>query len=183
MSVFASRYARAFADVIAADHLDAGKALSQLRDFSATLRDSRQLREVLENPSVTMDEKLKVIDAVTARIGGEQGMPRPVRNFLAVLAQNNRLHAIEEVLADFSSVNDERSGVQEAEIRSARPLGPEERRQMEEQIEKLAGGRVRARYTEDASLLGGASVRIGSTVYDGSIKGQLEKLKQVLSAN
>jgi F-type H+-transporting ATPase subunit delta len=182
MSVFASRYARAFADVVTSDHLDASSALRQLEDFSTALHSSRELREVLENPSVTMDEKLRVIDAIAAKIGGREGMARQIRNFLAVLTQNDRLNAIDEVLRDFRAAMDSLAGVQEAEISSARELGDDERRQLEQQIAKVAGGKVRAKYTRDASLLGGASVRIGSTVYDGSIRGQLEKLKQVLTA-
>jgi F-type H+-transporting ATPase subunit delta len=182
MSVFASRYARAFADVVASAHLDASSALRQLEDFSAALHGSRELREALENPSVTMDEKLRVIDAITAKIGGREGTPRQIRNFLAVLTQNDRLSALDEVLRDFRAAMDSRAGVQEAKISSARELSDDERRQLEQQIAKVAGGQVRAKYTLDASLLGGASVRIGSTVYDGSIRGQLEKLKQVLTA-
>lgn len=182
MSVFASRYARALADAVTAAGLDAGRVLSLLEDFSATLRGSRELREVLENPSVAMDIKLKVIDAVTARIGARATVPHQVRNFIALLTQNHRLKAMDEVLADFRAVTDARSGVQEAEIISARPLSDAERKRLAEPISKLAGGKVRATYREDASLIGGVWVRIGSTVYDGSIRGQLDKLKQVLSA-
>lgn len=182
MSVFASRYARALADAVTSAGLDAGRVLSLLEDFSATLHDSAELREILENPSVTMDMKLKVIDAVVTKIGADGGMPRQVRNFIALLTQNNRLRAINEVLADFRAVTDERSGVQEAEISSTRPLSDAERKRLAEPISKLAGGQVRATYREDASLIGGVLVRIGSTVYDGSIRGQLEKLKRVLIA-
>jgi F-type H+-transporting ATPase subunit delta len=182
MSVVTSRYANAFADVVTSANLDAARALGQLQDFSTALHESRELREVLENPSVTIDEKLHVLDAIVAKIGGSDGMPRQVRNFLAVLTQNNRLGALDEVLRDFSAVVDSRAGVQEVEILSARELGEDERKQLEEQIAQLAGGRVRARYTRDSSLLGGASIRIGTTVYDGSIRARLEKLKQVLTA-
>jgi F-type H+-transporting ATPase subunit delta len=183
MSVVTSRYANAFADVVTSAKLDAASALGQLQYFSEALHESRELREVLENPSIAIDEKLRVLDAIAGKIGGSDGMPRQVRNFLAVLMQNDRLRALDEVLRDFSAVIDSRAGVQEAEICSARELSGDERNQLEEQIAQLAGGRVRARYTHDASLLGGASVRIGTTVYDGSIRGRLEKLRQVLMAN
>jgi F-type H+-transporting ATPase subunit delta len=68
----------------------------------------------------------------------------------------------------------------EAEITSARPLNDQDRAELEAQVAKLAGGRVRATYLQDATLLGGAVVRIGSTVYDGSIRAQLQQLKQKL---
>jgi F-type H+-transporting ATPase subunit delta len=182
MSVFGSRYARALADVLTAAHLDETSALAYLQSFSSALHGSRDLREVLENPAVTIEEKLRVIDSIVAKIGGNNGMPRQLRNFLAVLTQNNRLRALDEVLRDFSAVTDSRSHIKEAKISSARELGEGERAHLEAQIAKLAGGRVRAQYSQDASLLGGVSVRIGTTVYDGSLRGQLEKLKQVLTA-
>jgi F-type H+-transporting ATPase subunit delta len=65
---------------------------------------------------------------------------------------------------------------------SARRLDPDERRQMEQQAARLAGTQVRARFREDNSLIGGAVVRIGSTVYDGSVRGRLERMKQELMA-
>lgn len=182
MAVFESRYARALADVLTSVHLDEASALAQLQDFSSALHDNRDLREVLENPSVTMDEKLRVLDSIVAKIAGQARFPRQVRNFLAVLTQNDRLRSLDEVLRDFNAVIDSRAGIQEAEISSVRELSDGERAHLEAQIAKLAGGRVRAHYTQDASLLGGASVRIGTTVYDGSLRGQLEKLKQVLVA-
>ena len=75
---------------------------------------------------------------------------------------------------------DEHAGATEARITSAHPLNAEDRAQLEAQIAKLAGARVRASYAEDASLLGGAVVEIGSTVYDGSVRAQLQQLKQKL---
>ena len=75
---------------------------------------------------------------------------------------------------------DEHAGAVEARITSARPLNAADRAQLEAQIAKLAGARVRASYGEDATLLGGAVVEIGSTVYDGSVRAQLQQLKQRL---
>lgn len=181
MAVFSNRYARALADVLSSAHLDEASALARLENFSSTLRGSRDLHEVLANPSVTIEEKLRVLDAIVVKVGGREGIPRQVRNFLAVLIQNDRLGALDEILRDFSALADKRAGIQEAEISSARELSEGEKAELEARIAKLVGGRVRSQYTQDASLLGGATVRIGTTVYDGSLRGQLEKLKQVLS--
>ena len=68
----------------------------------------------------------------------------------------------------------------EAEISSARQLSAEEKRELESQVERLTGKKVRARYASDPELLGGVMVRVGSTIYDGSVRGQLEKMKQEL---
>jgi F-type H+-transporting ATPase subunit delta len=176
MSVLSLRYAHAFASVAAASHLDTGAAEQQLADFSATLAGSRELREVLMNPSITTEQKLKVLDAIAGRIG----MYPQVRNFLAVIMDHQRLAELDEILSEYHAVADEESNMAEAEITSARPLNDQDRAELEAQVEKLAGGRVRATYRQDASLLGGAVVRIGSTVYDGSIRAQLQQLKQKL---
>ncbi|HMF65186.1 MAG TPA: ATP synthase F1 subunit delta [Edaphobacter sp.] len=176
MSVLALRYAHAFASVAESNHLDTNAAQQQLRDFSGTLADSRQLREVLMNPSIATEQKLKVLDAIAARIG----MFPQVRNFLAVIMGHQRLHELDEILTEYHAVADEQSGLAEAEITSAHPLNDADRAELEEQVSTLAGGRVRATYRQDATLLGGAVVRIGSTVYDGSIRAQLQHLKQKL---
>lgn len=176
MSVLALRYAHAFASVVASSHVDTTAAQQQLNDFSETLAGSHELREVLMNPSIAKEQKLKVLDAIAGRIG----MFAQVRNFLAVIMDHQRLAELDEILTEYHAVADERSGLCEAEITSARLLNAEDRADLESQVAKLAGGHVRATYYQDASLLGGAVVRIGSTVYDGSIRAQLQQLKQKL---
>jgi F-type H+-transporting ATPase subunit delta len=176
MSVLSLRYAHAFASVAASSHLDAAAAQQQLEDFNGTLAGSRELREVLMNPSIATEQKLKVLDAIAGRIG----MFPQVRNFLAVIMDHQRLAELNEILAEYHSVADEESNMAEAEITSARPLNDQDRAELEAQVAKLAGGPVRTTYHQDATLLGGAVVRIGSTVYDGSIRAQLQQLKQKL---
>jgi F-type H+-transporting ATPase subunit delta len=172
----APRYARAFAEVVLADGLDAGSAQQQLRDFAETVAGSAELREFLVNPSVEMAQKLKVLDAIAGLIG----MLAKVRNFLAVILEHQRLGDLAEILTAYGELADEDAGATEALITSARGLNAEDRAQLEAQIAKLAGGQVRASYAEDPSLLGGAVVRIGSTIYDGSVLTRLEQLKQRL---
>ena len=176
MSAVALRYAHAFAAVVASQKLDSVAAQQQLKDFSDTFEGSRELREVLMNPAISSEQKLKVLDA----IAGKLGMMPQVRNFIAVIMENQRLAEVNEILAEYHAVADEQSGFAEAEITSARPLNDADKAELEVQVAKVAGGRVRATYREDPSLLGGAIVRIGSTVYDGSIRAQLQQLKQKL---
>jgi F-type H+-transporting ATPase subunit delta len=176
MAVFAPHYARAFAQVVAAKKLDVAAAQQQLRDFAGTLAGSRELHEVLLNPSIPEEQKLRVLDAIAGKIG----MLREVRNFIAVIMDHHRLGSLDEILAEYDLVADEGSGIAEAEITSARPLNDEDRATLEEQVAKLAGGRVRASYKEDSALLGGAVVKIGATVYDGSVRAQLQQLKERL---
>ena len=172
----APRYARAFAEVQESANFDAAAALHQMRDFAATLAGSHELREFLENPSIEMAKKLKVLDAIGARIGF---LPQ-VRNFMAVVLEHHRLTELDEIVTEYEELADEHAGAVEAKITSSRPLNVEDRAQLESQIAKLAGARVRASYAEDASLLGGAVVEIGSTIYDGSVRAKLQQLKTKL---
>ena len=176
MSALTLRYAHAFASAAASNRLDANAAQQQMRDFSETFADSHELREVLMNPSLVNEQKLKVLDAIAQRIG----MFPQVRNFLAVIMDHQRLSELDEILTEYHAIADVQSGLADAEITSAHPLNDQDRAELEAQVAKVAGGRVRATYRQDASLLGGAVVRIGSTVYDGSLRGQLQQLKQRL---
>jgi F-type H+-transporting ATPase subunit delta len=175
MAAIDLRYARAFAAVISDQNLNMVAAQGELNDFVATLDASAELREVLQNPSIPEPQKLGVLDAIAAKAG----MSKVVRNFIALIAHHERLHELHEMVAELASLADEASQVSEAEIVSAHPLDASTRKLLEQQIAKLTGGqKVRASYREDAALLGGAVVRIGSTVYDGSIRSQLRQLRQ-----
>ena len=172
----APRYAHAFEEVVRAGGLDAAAAQAQMKDFAETLAGSFELREFLGNPSVEMTQKLKVLDAIAGRIGM---MPK-VRNFMAVILEHHRLGELDDILAAYGELVDEDDGAAEALITSAHPLNPDDKALLEAQVAKLTGAKVRATYVEDASLLGGAVVQIGSTVYDGSLRAQLQQMKQTL---
>ncbi len=178
MSVFSLRYARAFAQVATAMHLNTDQAQQQLRDFAATVGENRQLREVLMDPSIPNEQKLRVLDGIAGRLG----MAKPVRNFLAVIIDHRRLSSLDEILTEYASLADEGSGLTEVEVVTARPIDEGERSALEQQAGVLAKTRIRATYREDASLLGGAVLKIGSTVYDGSLRGQLAQIKQRLAS-
>jgi F-type H+-transporting ATPase subunit delta len=175
-TALALRYARAFADVAESAKLDSSAAQSQLRDFVETLAGSRDLRELLENPSIEQASKLKVLDAIAKRLG----MFAQVRNFLAVIIEHGRLAELNDILDEYREIADADSGAVEAKIVTARPLNDADRAQLEAQVTRMAGAHVRATYAQDASLIGGAVVEIGSTIYDGSVRAQLQQLKQRL---
>ena len=178
MSAATSRYARAFGDVVIDGRLDANRVLQELESMAATARDNQQLRQVWESPAIAADQKRSLLDAIVAR----QSISRPVRNLIAVLIDHRRIASLEQVVKDFRQELDRRLGFAEAEISSARELSDSEKRALESQVERLSGKKVRARYSQDASLLGGAVVKLGSTIYDGSVSGQLEKLREQLSS-
>lgn len=179
MAVVDLRYARALDEVVAEQKLPREQVKAQLKDFVGTFAGSPALREVLENPSIPEDQKLHLLDAIAGRIG----MSKAVRNFLAVVIHHLRLNELDEIVGAYLELADAGNGVAEAEVTSARPLDAENKRTLEESIQKLTGGTaVRATYREDPALLGGAVIRVGSTVYDGSVRGQLEQMKQRMVA-
>jgi F-type H+-transporting ATPase subunit delta len=178
MASVVGTYARAFADVVmkVSNQLDPARALQELHNVDALLEESDQLRRVLENPSIPGDRKRAVLDAITARLG----TTRQVRNFVAVLTDNRRLPLFGEILKQVEQELNDRQGFAEAQVSTARQLGDPEKQMLEAEIARLTGKKVRARYEQDASLLGGAVVQVGSTIYDGSVKGQLEKIREQL---
>ena len=179
MSVFAARYARAFADVVLEAKLDPDVVSQQLRDFAATFAGSKDLRELLLNPSLPTAKRVSILDIVNRRIG----CGPKVRNFLAVLISHERLGALAEILQEYHAEMNRRLSISDAEIVTARPLEEQERARLEGQVVELAGTRVNATFREDKSLIGGAIVRIGSTIYDGSVRGRLERLRERLVSN
>jgi F-type H+-transporting ATPase subunit delta len=179
MSVIGNRYARAFADVVFNRKLDPAQVLREVQGLASTVADNDQLCRVLENPAIAVDQKRRVLDALVARTQSS----RPVRNFFAVLIDHERMTLLHTIVRQFELEIDRRLNLTEAEITSARVLGDEEKKVLERQIEKMTGKKVRSRYLQDATLLGGAVVKIGSTVYDGSVLGQLTKLREQLVAS
>jgi F-type H+-transporting ATPase subunit delta len=176
MAVFAARYARAFADVVSDAKLNPSEVAQQLEDFAATFAASKDLRELLLNPSIPTQKRVSILDAVNTRVG----CGPKVRNFLAVLISHERLDTLSEILEEYRLEMNRRLSISDAEVVTARPLADEERAKLEGQVAELAGTRVSATFRQDKTLIGGAIVRIGSTIYDGSVRGRLERLKERL---
>jgi F-type H+-transporting ATPase subunit delta len=173
----ANTYARALADVVFERKLDAATALQEARSFAELVAGSDELRRVWEAPSISAAQKKTVLDAITAR----EGTSRPFRNFVAVLIDHQRIPFLSAIVVQFEKELNSRLGFIEADITSARDLDAPERTALESQVEKLTSKKVKATYSRDASLLGGAVVRVGSTIYDGSVKGSLERIRQAIS--
>jgi len=178
MATVTNTYARAFADVVLDRKLDATKVLAEAQSLAALVAGSKDLREVWEAPSIQAEQKRKLLDAIVAR----EKISKETRNFVAVLIDHRRIGFLGPIVTQFEQELNQRLGFADAEITSARALGDAERRNLEAEVEKLTGKKVRARYAQDPSILGGAVVRVGSTIYDGSVKGQLERIKEALSS-
>ncbi len=177
MAAVASRYARALTDVIFSAKLDAAKTVQDLKDINATIEQSKDLRFAWESPAVPQQKKLNLLDAVA----GKAGLVKQVRNFIAILIDQRRLNMLPEMIAQVQAQVNERLGFADAEVTSSRPLADDERKALESQIAKATGKTVRASYAQDKALLGGAVVKVGSTIYDGSVRGKLQRMKQQIA--
>ena len=178
MAAFVSRYAQAFLDVVTAEKLDAAAIAAELADFLATWNGSAELREFFVNPAVPAVQKVGFLDLLNKKLG----LKKELRNLLAVLIDNNRIAHVAEVAAAYKKLLQEQSGIRQAEIVTARELDAAEREALVAEVGKLAGARIDASFKLDKAILGGTVVRIGSTVYDGSVRGRLDRLKEALTA-
>ncbi|MBV8630438.1 MAG: ATP synthase F1 subunit delta [Silvibacterium sp.] len=172
-------YARALADVVLTERLDPAQVESNLADFAAAWHESAPLREVFLDPSFSIEEKVAILDKLNRRLQ----MTQVARNFVAVLVRHDRLLLYDDILKEFRHEMNRRLGISEVEVTTARKLDDPSRAALESQIAGLTRGRIAATFHEDASLMGGAIVRIGSTVYDGSIRGRLDRLEAELAAS
>jgi len=171
------QYATALAD-IALEQGAAEPVKKQLADFGAAYAESAELRNILASPAVEKATKHGVIDKLTARLGAS----RIVRNFLFVMTDNQRTHLLPEILRTFDAVIRQRLEMAEAEITSAAELTAAQKTSLQQTLERLTGKKIQAKYSLDPALLGGAVVRIGDTIYDGSVKSRLSQLRMRLSA-
>jgi F-type H+-transporting ATPase subunit delta len=180
LSAVAARYANALADVVTAPAapISPQNALAELRAFEAALESSLELREVLATPAVPASRK----KAVIGRIGDAVGISKVPRNFLYVLVDHRRIGSLRDILQQFEEAVDKHMGFTRAEVSSAEPLSEAQRAALNAQLERLTGKKVRMRVAVDPALIGGAVARIGSTVYDGSVRGQLAALERRLTA-
>lgn len=178
MAAYVSRYATAFLEVITAAKLDTAAIASQFGDFLGAWNESPELRSYFTNPAFPAAQKIELLDKLNARLG----LQKELRNLLAVLIHNDRIASVAEVFAVYNTLLQTQQGIRQAEIVTARPLSDAERESLLAGVGKLAGARIQASFRQDASILGGTVVRIGSTVYDGSVRGRLDRLKETLTA-
>ena len=177
MSAVAERYAAALAEV-ALERKLADKVKSDLGAFVEAFFSSGDLRNALESPVVSADVKHRVIQEVTAKMGVDGA----VRNFIFLIVDHRRTEMLHEVLAALYQQLNMRLGIAEAEVRSARELSAAEKQQLTAVLERRTGKKIEASFRQDKTLLGGAVVRVGSTIYDGSVREQLNRLRERLEA-
>ena len=177
MSAISQRYAAALADV-AFEHKDRAKIRQDLSDFAQTLAASSDLRNVLANPSVSVDVK----KSVAAKVTEKMEMYTEVRNFVFLLIDYGRTGIVDEIRQSFESEMNRRAGIVDALISSAHELSTSEKSQLIQALERVTGKKVQAQYELNSELIGGTTVRIGSTIYNASVREQLDRLRAELES-
>lgn len=175
--VLAQRYAAALVDV-ALEQRIADSIRRGLASFIEVFSSSGDLRIFLESPAVDRDSKQKVLAILATRMG----LDPAVRNFTYLIVDHRRTPMLREIEQAFEEELNRRLGIAEVQVTSARNLTAEEKQQLIVVLERRTGKRIQARFAEDSALVGGAVVRIGSTIYDGSVREQLSRLRERLEA-
>ncbi len=169
------RYASALADVVQKTG-ETETVKSELKQWVEMMVSSNELREAFSSPAIAHLSKEAVLEKLIATTSPS----KTTANFLRVLLKNGRISVVAAFSEKFEAVLEERAGIITAKITSARELGEGEKSGLKSSIEKMTGMKVRLEFDTDEDLIGGVVTRIGSTVYDGSVKTQLENLKQQL---
>ena len=176
-----NRYAHALADVVIApqSQVPPAEAVSQLRAFYASTGSVPELQLVLASPAVPKARKRAVIRTIAAALELKQ----VIVNFLLVLSDHGRWHALRDVIDSLDEVIDHHLGFERVEVHSAQELSDVQREELSRELTRVAGSKIRLHTTVDPDLIGGVMAHVGSTVYDGSVRGQLAKMRQSLVAN
>ena len=179
MTVVASRYARALIEALGGENTsgpDAG--LEQLDQITLLLRNEPDARKLLINPVIPPERRDSFVDEISRVLG----LDARVAKLLHLIVERRRLEILDDLIDAYRKMLDEKNGIVRAVVRSAGPLSEAQQQEVAEKLEKSLGQRVVMEVEEDPSLIAGLIVRVGSTVYDGSLLQQLAGFKERLMA-
>lgn len=171
----ARRYATALADVVLKNG-ETETVKNELKTWEDLIKSNGDLQTAFANPTIAHLSKEKVLESLLKKTKPA----KTTANFLRVLLRNSRLTELSNINEKFASVLDERNGIISAEITSSRPLSDAEKAEFQANLAKLTGKTVNLHFEIDKNIIGGVVTRVGSIVYDGSVKTQLENLKEQL---
>jgi F-type H+-transporting ATPase subunit delta len=174
----AARYARALLAALP-DEGAADAAASVLDGLAKSFQASGSLRDVLLNPAIPKEAARSVLDAIAERTGAS----RLVRNFLGVLVSHGRAGLLPAIADEFAREKEARQGIVRARVRAATELPADLRARLEAALERLTGRHVRVSVEVEPDLIGGAVASVGSFVFDGSLRGQLERLRRTMAGD
>ena len=176
LQTIARRYAGALADVVI-ERREEREVQAELDQWAQLIEGNPQLKEVFANPTVPYDQKRKVLEDLISHTRVRE----TTASFLRVLLRNQRLSQLRDVAVRFGLVLDERSGVVAASVTTARPMPEDLKSALQQTLAEATGRKVTLSFTTDETIIGGLVARIGSTIYDGSVQGHLERLSEELA--
>ncbi|PWT92428.1 MAG: ATP synthase F1 subunit delta [Blastocatellia bacterium] len=171
LQTVARRYASALADVVT-ERREQQEVRAEIEYWANMLDSSPKLQEVFSNPTVPFDQKRRLLEELISRTR----IKETTASFLRVLLHNQRLTHLKEISERFALVLDDRAGVVAAEVTTARPISEHLRSDLQEALTAVIGRRVRVTFNTDEAIVGGMVAKIGSTVFDGSVRNQFERL-------
>ena len=171
LQTVARRYATALADV-AIERREEREVQNELDQWAEMIEAHSQLKEVFANPTVVYDHKRKVLEELISRTRVRE----TTASFLRVLLKNQRLSQLRDVVARYGQVLDERGGIVAAHVTTARPLPEDLKNSLHDTLVAATGRKVRLSFATDEAIIGGLVARIGSTIFDGSVQSQLDRL-------
>lgn len=170
------KYARALMDVVIEQNLE-DRIEEEVRAFHSLFLTNQLLRATLENPALAFQPKRKIVEQLALLLN----LSDPVRNFVLVLLRNGRIVEFNRAVEALGEVLDERRGIVRGEVISARLLPDHTRSRLQKAVEEMTGHGARLEFHQDEALIGGIRMKIGSTVFDGSVQTALEALQKELA--
>ena len=178
LQTVARRYATALADV-AISRKEEREVQTEIDFWATMIEENPQLKEIFSNPTIPYDQKRRVLLELISR----SGVRETTAAFLQVLLRNQRLDQLKDVAERFRQLLDDRSGVVAANVTTARPIPQEQQNSLREALASVTGKTVRLSFATDEAIIGGVVARIGSTIFDGSVQSQLQRLATDLAGD
>jgi F-type H+-transporting ATPase subunit delta len=176
VQTIARRYASALAEVVV-DRNEEARVQQEINSWADLIENNPQLREVFANPTIPDDQERKVLEELIARTH----IAETSASFLRVLLRNRRLAELKHIAERFDQELDERRGIVGAQVTTARPVPEDVKAALKDALSATTGLTVRLSFTTDESIIGGLVTQIGSTIFDGSVQGQLDRLADELT--
>jgi F-type H+-transporting ATPase subunit delta len=177
--LISSRISRRYAKALLSIGQEDGKYEEygqNLKEFGEFCSGNIDFFQVISNQVFSVEDRRKVLDSVLQK----SGFSDVIKNFLRLLLDKDRIEAVLSITDYYTKLMDEISNITRATVISARPLKNADLGKLEKAVADLTAKTVKMEVTEDESLIGGLVVKIGDLVLDGSVKAQLEGLKESL---
>jgi F-type H+-transporting ATPase subunit delta len=176
LQTISRRYASALAKV-AVDRNEEARVQQEVNFWADLIENNPQLREVFANPTIPDDQERKVLEELISRTR----IGETAASFLRVLLRNRRLAELKAIAERFDQELDERRGIVGAHVTTARPIPEDVKDALKDALSATTGRNVRLSFTTDESIIGGVVSQIGSTIFDGSVQGHLDRLADELT--